>query len=357
MFGFGEKDKIKESDILKALGTVQDPDLHKDLVTLGMIKDIKICGKDISFTVELTTPACPLKEKIEKDCLKAVKEFIPQVENIKINMSANVRSFANEKNLMKQVKNVIAVASGKGGVGKSTVSTNIALALASTGAKVGLLDADIYGPTIPSLLGVKEYPAVTEDKKMIPIQKNGLKLMSIGFLLKGNEPVVWRGPMVGGVITQFLKDVDWGELDYLVVDLPPGTGDAQLTLSQVIPLSGVVIVSTPEHVALNIATKALSMFQNMRVPILGVIENMSYFIAPDTGNTYYIFGKDGAKNISKELDVKFLGEIPLDIDLREGGDKGQPISFFKPNSNQAKVLKDIAGNIAARLSTEILAGV
>lgn len=355
MFGFG--DKIKESDVLEALKNVQDPDLHKDLVTLGMIKDIKISGKDISFTVELTTPACPLKEKIEKDCIDEVKKQIPQAENIKVKMSANVQAFSIEKKLMQKVKNVIAIASGKGGVGKSTVSANIALSLAATGAKVGLLDADIYGPTIPALLAVKEQPEVTEDKKMIPIQKHGLKLMSIGFLLKDNEPVIWRGPMVGGVITQFLRDVDWGELDYLIVDLPPGTGDAQLTLSQVIPLSGVVIVSTPEDVALNIATKALSMFENMRVPILGIVENMSYFIAPDTGNIYYIFGKGGAKNICEKLEVKFLGEVPLDISIREGGDQGQPISFFKPNSEQAKAFKNISGNIAASLSTEILAGV
>jgi ATP-binding protein involved in chromosome partitioning len=355
MFGFGNK--IKENDVLNALRNVQDPDLHKDIVTLGMVKDIKISGKDVSFTVELTTPACPLKEKIEKDCIEAIKKYITEVENIKVKMSANVKSFSIEKKLMQKVKNVIAIASGKGGVGKSTVSVNISLALASTGAKVGLLDADIYGPTIPSLLGVKENPEVTEDKKMLPIQKYGLKLMSIGFLLKDNEPVIWRGPMVGGVITQFLRDVEWGELDYLIVDLPPGTGDAQLTLSQVIPLSGVVIVSTPEDVALNIATKALSMFQNMRVPILGIVENMSYFRAPDTGNIYYIFGKGGAKNICEKLEVKFLGEIPLDIYIREGGDKGEPILFFKPDSEQSKAFKSIAGNIAASLSTEILSTV
>jgi ATP-binding protein involved in chromosome partitioning len=353
MFGFGGN-KIKESDVLNALRTVNDPDLNKDLVTLNMIKDIKIDGKKISFTVELTTPACPLKEKIKADCVKAIKEAFSDVEEIDINMSSSVAFSPFEKTLLKDVKNVIAIASGKGGVGKSTVSANIALALASTGAKVGLMDADIYGPTVPALFDITGQPEVTDDKKLIPIEKNGLKLMSIGFLLKGNEPVIWRGPMVGGVVQQFLRDVAWGELDYLIVDLPPGTGDAQLTLSQMIPLSGVAIVSTPEDVALNIATKALSMFQHLKVPILGIVENMSYFIAPDTGNIYHIFGHGGAKKASEKLGVKFLGEVPLDISIRTGGDDGKPIVFFDPESKQSEFFKNIAGNLAASLSTEVL---
>lgn len=352
MFGFGGN-KIKESDIINALKTVEDPDLKKDLVTLKMVKDVKIDGKKISFTVELTTPACPLKEKIKADCEKAVREAIPDAEEINVNMTAMVTSFGIDNKLMSQVKNVIAIASGKGGVGKSTVSANIALALASTGAKVGLMDADIYGPTIPALFNLKEQPQVTDNKKMIPLEKYGLKLMSIGFLLKDNEPVIWRGPMVGGVIQQFLRDVEWGELDYLIVDLPPGTGDAQLTLSQVIPLSGVAIVSTPEDVALNIATKALSMFKHLKVPILGIIENMSYFVAPDTGNIYHIFGHGGAKKISDEIGVKFLGEIPLDMSIRIGGDEGKPMTFCDPDSEQAKRFREIAGNLAASLSSEI----
>lgn len=356
MFGFGGS-KIKESDILDALRTVQDPDLKKDLVTLNMIKDIKINDKSVSFTVELTTPACPLKEKIETDCRNAVKEKFPQLEEIRINMTSSVAFSGFEKKVLSGVKNVIAIASGKGGVGKSTVSTNIALSLASTGAKVGLLDADIYGPTIPALLDIHEQPEVTEQKKMIPIEKHGLKLMSIGFLLKGDEPLIWRGPMVAGVIQQFLRDVEWGELDYLIVDLPPGTGDAQLTLSQMIPLSGVAIVSTPEDVAMNIATKALSMFQHLKVPILGIIENMSYFIAPDTGNIYHIFGHGGGKQASEKVGVRFLGEIPLDMAIRTGGDDGKPVVFYDSNSNQAKVFKEIAGNLASSLSTEILASV
>ncbi len=356
MFGFGGN-KIKESQVLDALRTVQDPDLKKDLVTLNMIKDIKISDKTISFTVELTTPACPLKDKIEADCKNAVKELIPEAEEVIIKMSSSVAFSGFEKKVLGEVKNVIAIASGKGGVGKSTVSTNIALALAASGAKVGLLDADIYGPTIPALLDIHEQPEITEQKKMLPIEKHGLKLMSIGFLLKGDEPLIWRGPMVAGVIQQFLRDVEWGELDYLIVDLPPGTGDAQLTLSQMIPLSGVAIVSTPEDVAMNIATKALSMFQHLKVPILGIIENMSYFIAPDTGNIYHIFGKGGGKRASDRIGVRFLGEIPLDMRIRSGGDDGKPVVFYDSTSSQAKIFSEIAGNLASSLSTEILATV
>ncbi len=352
MFGLGGK--IKESDVLDALRTVEDPDLHKDLVTLKMIKDIKINGKNISFTVDLTTPACPLKEKIEADCRNAVKDHIPEAEEIKILMTSTVSAFDLNKKMLSGVKNIIAIASGKGGVGKSTVSTNIALALASKGAKVGLMDADIYGPTIPALLDVHEQPMVTDDKKMIPLEKHGLKLMSIGFLLKGDEPVIWRGPMVAGVVQQFLRDVDWGELDYLIIDLPPGTGDAQLTLSQAIPLSGVAIVSTPEDVAMNIAVKALSMFKHLKVPILGIIENMSYFKAPDTGNIYHIFGQGGGKRASEKLGVKFLGEIPLDMSIRSGGDDGKPVVFYDPESEQAKIFQQIAGNLAASLSIEMM---
>lgn len=352
MFGFGAN-KIKESDILNSLKRVQDPDLNKDLVTLNMIKDIKIEGQKVSFTVELTTPACPLKEKIHGDCVKAIKEDFPDLEEVKVNMSSSVRFSDEDKNMLKQVKNVIAIASGKGGVGKSTVSANIALALSSTGAKVGLMDADIYGPTVPALFDIHDQPEVTANKKIIPLEKNGLKLMSIGFLLSGNEPVIWRGPMVGGVVQQFLRDVEWGELDYLIIDLPPGTGDAQLTLAQLIPLSGVAIVSTPEDVAMNIATKALSMFQHLKVPILGIIENMSYFVAPDTGNIYHIFGHGGGKKASERLDVKFLGEIPLDINIRVGGDEGKPIVFYDTDSKQAEYFKNIAGNLAASLSTEV----
>lgn len=355
MFGFGGN-KIKESDVINALRSVNDPDLNKDIVTLNMVKDVKIEGKVVNFTVELTTPACPLKEKIQNDCINAVKTAFPEVEEVNVKMSSSVAFSPFEKSLLKDVKNIIAIASGKGGVGKSTVSANIALSLAATGAKVGLMDADIYGPTVPALFDIKEQPEVTEDKKLIPLEKNGLKLMSIGFLLKGDEPVIWRGPMVGGVVQQFLRDVAWGELDYLIVDLPPGTGDAQLTLSQMIPLSGVAIVSTPEDVALNIATKALSMFQHLKVPILGIVENMSYFIAPDTGNIYHIFGHGGAKKASEQLGVKFLGEVPLDISIRTGGDDGKPVVFYDPESKQTEFFKTIAGNLAASLSTEVLSG-
>lgn len=353
MFGFGGN-KMREEEVLKALRKVEDPDLHKDIVSLGMVKDIKIEDNNISFTVELTTPACPLKGKIEEDCKKSVKNAIPEAESVKVNMTSKVSSFSIGKDLLGGVKNVIAIASGKGGVGKSTVSANIALSLASSGAKVGLLDADIYGPTIPALLNISEPPEVTEEKKIIPLEKHGLKLMSIGFLLRENEPVIWRGPMVAGVVTQFLRDVDWGDLDYLVVDLPPGTGDAQLTLAQAIPISGVAIVSTPEDVSMNIATKALKMFQHMKVPILGIIENMSYFICPCCNNRLEIFGHGTGKEMSETLGVRFLGNIPLDIAIRTGGDEGKPIVYYKPDSEQAKKFREVSGNLAASLSTQII---
>lgn len=351
----GTQMQITQEGILNALKRVNDPDLHKDLVTLKMIDNIQINENKISVDVILTTPACPLKDKIQQDCENAIKEDFPEAKEIIIKMTSRVASHINEVKdaILPGVKNTIAIASGKGGVGKSTIAVNLAVALAKDGAKVGLIDADIYGPSIPLMMGIKEKPRVYQDKetmKMLPLENFGIKLMSIGFLIDDNAPVIWRGPMASGAVKQFLSDVTWGELDYLIFDMPPGTGDIQLTLAQTIPLTGAVIVTTPQEVSLIDARKGLKMFHRVNVPVLGIIENMSYFIAPDTGIKYDIFGNGGGENLSKELEAPFLGGIPIDPRVRIGGDKGIPIVFDIPDSEHAKIIYSIARNLAAQIS-------
>jgi ATP-binding protein involved in chromosome partitioning len=353
---FGEKMlKVSVDDVLKSLSKVIDPDLKKDLVTLNMIKDITISESTIAFNVELTTPACPLKEKIQQDCIDVIKSSFPSFEKITVNMTSNVKSIFNHNtsSILPGVKNTIAVASGKGGVGKSTVAVNIAIALAKLGAKVGLIDADIYGPSIPLMLGINNKPQIFQDTKtakMVPLENYGIKVISIGFLIDDDAPVIWRGPMASGAIKQFMSDVHWEELDYLVFDLPPGTGDIQLTLVQTIPLSGAVVVTTPQDVSLIDVKKAIRMFQRVNVPILGIVENMSYFIAPDTGKKYDIFGSGGGKKLSQELDMPLLGAIPINSKIREGGDKGSPIVFDQPEIDESKEIIQISKNLAAQLS-------
>lgn len=347
--------KISAEGIMNSLRKVNDPDIKKDLVTLKMIKNIEINGNDVSVEVELTTPACPLKDKIQKDCIDAIKKDFPEVKKVSVKMGAKVTSGRNtaQNVLLNGVKNTIAIASGKGGVGKSTVAVNLAVALAKERAKVGLIDADIYGPSIPLMLGVKERPMVFEKdgtQFLVPVENYGVKLMSIGFLIDEESPVIWRGPMASGAVKQFMSDVDWKELDYLIFDMPPGTGDIQLTLCQTIPLTGAVIVTTPQTVSTADARKALKMFERVNVPILGVIENMSYFIAPDTGKKYEIFGSHGGKNLSAETGTPFLGEIPIDPAVREGGDKGVPIVYDLPDSEHAKIITEISRNLAAQVS-------
>jgi ATP-binding protein involved in chromosome partitioning len=344
---------ITKNNVIDALRNVDDPDLHKDLVTLNMIDNVEVDGINVSFDVVLTTPACPLKDKIKNDCIEAVKKDIPNVGEINIKLTSKVTSQFGGENIIPGVKNTIAVASGKGGVGKSTVAANLAIALAKEGAKVGLIDADIYGPSIPLMFGIEKNPQLhknPDSDKIQPLESYGIKVMSIGFLVDDNQAIIWRGPMASSAVKQFMTDLDWGELDYLIFDLPPGTGDIQLTLVQTIPLTGSVIVSTPQDVALIDARKGLKMFEKVNVPVLGIVENMSYFIAPDTGKRYDIFGNGGAEKLAKELGAKFLGEIPIDPSIREGGDEGKPIVVKEPNGDHAVTFKNIVQKMAAEIS-------
>lgn len=322
---------ITEAAIVDALRTVDDPDLKKDLISLNMVKDIKINVNEVSFTVVLTTPACPLKELIRKSCEEAVHKLVSSELKVDITMTADVTSSRDDSPLLPKVKNIIAIASGKGGVGKSTVSSNLAVALAKSGAKVGLVDADIYGPSVPTMFHCEqEQPTIRQvnGKSMIvPLEQYGVKLISIGFLTPPDNAVVWRGPMASSALKQFLGDTDWGELDYLLIDLPPGTSDIHLTLVQSVPVTGAVIVTTPQKVAVDDARKGLAMFKQpqINVPILGIIENMAYFTPAELpDNKYYIFGQGGGRNLATHFDVPFLGEIPLVQSIRESGDNGYP---------------------------------
>jgi len=324
---------MTKEKVLEALSNVQEPDLGKDLVTLNMVKDIEISGNQVSFTVVLTTPACPLKDMIKNACINAIKILVSKEAEVTVNFTSNTTTKrVDEGTVLPKVKNIIAVVSGKGGVGKSTVSANLALALAQGGAKVGLMDADIYGPSVPIMFGVRgERPMMMdiEGKGMIiPLERYGIKLMSIGLLVDEKNAVVWRGPMASSAIRQFVTDVFWDELDYLVVDMPPGTGDIHLTLMQTVPVTGAVIVTTPQDVALADAKKGIAMFgqAQLNIPIIGLVENMSYFTPAELPeNKYFIFGKDGGKRLADEYDLPFLGQIPLVQSIREGGDQGIPI--------------------------------
>jgi ATP-binding protein involved in chromosome partitioning len=345
---------MTESDILKALSNVQEPDLGKDIVTLNMVRDIKIDGGNVSFTVVLTTPACPLKDMIGAACMNAVKLLVNKQANVKVNFTSNTTTLRKDLNkVLPGVKNIIAVVSGKGGVGKSTIAANLALAFAKDGANVGLMDADIYGPSVPMMFGVRgERPMMHQvnDKPMIiPLERYGIKLMSIGLLVDEKSAVVWRGPMASSAIRQFVTDVDWGDLDYLVIDMPPGTGDIHLTLLQTVPVTGTVIVTTPQNVALADAKKAIAMFAQaqVNVPIIGIVENMAYFTPEELPNSkYYIFGKEGGKRLADEYEIPFLGQIPLVQSIQEGGDIGVP-AMMGDNPTSIKAFEDFAG-LAAR---------
>ncbi len=340
--------QITEQLVLGALRNVREPELHKDLVTLNMIRNVQINGDDVAFTIVLTTPACPLTAQMEKNSRDVLAQI--GVKQVDINWISEVPADQRiTDRLQVTFHNTIAISSGKGGVGKSTVAANLAVALAGMGAGVGLLDADIYGPNIPLMMGVDRLPRSTGGK-ITPALAYGVRLMSMAFLMNPDQPVIWRGPMIHSAIQQFLTDVDWGALDYLIIDLPPGTGDAQLTLAQSVPLTGAVVVSTPQEVALADALRGLKMFEKLEVPILGIIENMGPYVDPVSGQKIAFFGEGGGERMAQRLQVPFLGSVPLDPNVREGGDAGKPIVADKPDSAAGVALKSIAQQVAARVS-------
>ncbi|NWF37783.1 iron-sulfur cluster carrier protein ApbC [Mariprofundus sp. NF] len=343
---------ITETDILKALSVIIDPDFKKDIVSLGFVKNITIDGGHVAFTIELTTPACPVKEEFRSQADAAVTA-LPGIEKVDITMSSKTTA-AQSKDHIPGVANIVAIASGKGGVGKSTTAVNLAVAMAQTGARVGLLDADIYGPSIPRMMGLAGYkPEINYETKTIqPLENYGVKTISIGYLVEDNQAMIWRGPMVASALNQLLTDVAWGELDYLFVDMPPGTGDAQLTLTQKVPVTGAVLVTTPQDIALLDCRKGIEMFRKARVPALGIVENMSQFICPHCGESSAIFAEGGAERLSQEYNTELLAHIPLDIKIREKADEGTPIVAAFPESEQAAIYQKLAGDVARKVSIQ-----
>ncbi len=348
------KPSITESAVLDVLRTVKDPDLGKDIVTLGLVRDLHIQDSDVSFTLAFSGQAPATKATLHSGASKAVGQM-PGVSRVQVKMGSAAAARPVEPpgpsagaEFIPEVKHTVAVSSGKGGVGKSTVAVNLALALKRTGAQVGLVDVDVYGPDVPLMMGARGRPGMF-DNKIVPVEAHGIKIMSIGLLVAEGEALVWRGPMIHSAVQQFLRDVRWGALDYLVFDMPPGTGDAQLSLSQVVPLTGVVMVTTPQDVALLDVRKALAMFRKLNVPILGIVENMSYFVAPDTGTRYAIFGEGGGARVAQEFGVPLLGQIPLEMETRRGGDAGVPVVVGQPDSAQSKAFHDVAAAVRARV--------
>ena len=342
---------VTETDILKALSTIIDPDFKKDIVSLGFVKDVSIDGGNVGFTIELTTPACPVKEEFRRQAEEAVLA-LADVDNVNVNMTAKVAAAAQGKQGIPGVANIIAVASGKGGVGKSTTAVNLAVAMAQTGAKVGLLDADIYGPSIPRMMGLADsQPLVNSVTKQIaPLENYDVKTISIGYFIEESKAMVWRGPMVSGALNQLLNDVEWGDLDYLFVDMPPGTGDAQLTLTQKVPVTGAVLVTTPQDIALLDCRRGIEMFQQVNVPTIGIVENMSQFICPHCGESSAIFAEGGADRLSQEFKTEVLAHMPLDMQTRKDADAGTPIAAAHPDSNQAAAYRALAGEVARKIS-------
>jgi ATP-binding protein involved in chromosome partitioning len=341
---------ISVDQVLSSLKMVVDPELHKDIVSMGMVKDIVINDSKLAFTLELTTPACPFNTDIEQEVRNTIANLGINQLDLKVTARVMEGRAINMDELLPGVKNILAVASGKGGVGKTTVSVNLALALAKTGAKVGLLDADIYGPSVPLMMGLKASPQVVNNKMQPPVS-NGVKVISMGFFYEQSQQAgIYRGPIISGIVKQFLTDVAWDELDYLIIDLPPGTGDAPLTLAQTIPITGILIVTTPQDVAMNVAVKAIGMFNKLNVPIVGVIENMSYLECPHCNEKIHTFGKGGGQRVSEQYNIPFIGEIPLHHQIMEGSDVGNPVLISHPNSNQSHVFSKVAKTIAGRIS-------
>ena len=353
--------EITKEMVLKALSGVIDPDLNRDIVALNFVNAdrVTIEGDVVKATVVLTTPACPVKDRLQAECV-ALIEGIPGVTRADVTMTANTasrdRAGDDKKAMLPGVRNIIAVGSGKGGVGKSTVAANLAYALRRSGASVGLLDADIYGPSVAILMGVRgQTPQITPEHKMLPLERYGMKCISMGVLIKDNDAVMWRGPMLGKVLQQFVGDVDWGELDYLIIDLPPGTGDVQLSLAQMLPIDGAVVVTTPQDVAFSDVRRALKMCEATHVPVLGLVENMSYFVCPDNGKTYYIFGKGRTAQHANDLGLELLGTLPIDPQIGPAADRGELIAINDPDGEQTGLYAEIAGKIAAALSKRHLA--
>ncbi len=346
---------LNEQLILDSLRQIKDPDLHKDIVTLGFIRDLKIDGGHVSFRIVLTTPACPVKAEMET-AAKEIVGSLPGVASVAVTMDAEVPKGRGlgEKLVIEGVRNIVAVSSGKGGVGKSTIAVNLAVSLSLDGARVGLMDADVYGPNVPIMLGASEARPEVEINKLVPIEAFGVKFMSMALLQPGDKPMIVRGPILHGLVKQFLSDVKWGELDYLIVDMPPGTGDVQLSLAQLVPVQGAVLVTTPQHVAIADVRRALRMFETVAIPVLGIVENMSYFIAPDTGTRYNIFGEGGGQTLAARYQVPFLGAVPLGIEVREGGDKGVPVVVSHPDSPQAQALRKVSEEVARQVSIEAM---
>ncbi len=343
--------ELTDTRVLDALRTVQEPELGRDIVTLNMVRDIVVAdGGDVAFTIELTTPACPLKDEIERNARAALQAAGARA--VAVTWTSNVRRTTpvQPQQLLPGVKNIVAVASGKGGVGKSTVAANLAVALAQDGASVGLIDADITGPNIPLMLGVEGQPVASPSNKIVPLERYGVKVISIQFFVPEGQPIVWRGPLVGGAIQQFLRDVEWGDLDYLVVDLPPGTSDAQLTLAQAVPISGAVLVTTPQDVSLLDVTKALAMFRRLSVPVMGIVENMTAFVCPHCGEATEIFGRGGGERFAGQNDLEYFGGIPLDARVRQGGDAGVPAVAQRDGGPAADAMRALARTVAARMS-------
>ncbi|MFN8093499.1 MAG: Mrp/NBP35 family ATP-binding protein [Vicinamibacteria bacterium] len=343
---------VDKDQVLSALRGVVDPDLHKDIVTLGFVKEVAIAGGEVDFTIELTTPACPVKDDMKAQA-EALVRALPGVTAARAKMTANVSTRGGMgRQQVPGIRNIVAVGAGKGGVGKSTTSVNLAVALAQKGARVGLIDGDVYGPNIPQMLGLTEAPEVSPEKRILPPQAMGIKVISMGMLVPPDQPIIWRGPMLHGAVQQFMRDVEWGELDYLVVDLPPGTGDVALSMAQSVPMAGAVVVTTPQGVSVSDVRKAVGMFRQLSIPVLGVIENMSYFVCGHCSERTEIFGNGGGRKMAEELQIPFLGEVPIDTRVRSGGDEGRPIVAEAPDAPAAQAFQSLASRVAAQVSIQ-----
>ena len=343
---------VTKEQVLSVLREVQDPDLHKDIVTLGFVKDVAVRGSEVDVTIELTTPACPVRDQMKSQA-ESLVAALPGVTAARARMTANVSTrggFGRQQ--VPGIRNIVAVGAGKGGVGKSTTAVNVAVALAKTGARIGLLDGDVYGPNIPQMLGSSASPEVDDQKRIVPPEAQGIKVISMGMLVPPDQPIIWRGPMLHGAVQQFMRDVVWGELDYLVVDLPPGTGDVALSMAQSVPMAGAVVVTTPQGVSVSDVKKAVGMFRQLNIPVLGVIENMSYFVCGHCHERTDIFGSGGGRRIAEEMQIPFLGEVPIDTRVRSGGDEGTPIVSAAPDAPAAKAFTAVASQVAAQVSIQ-----